>query len=150
MSGNYQLKNEISPVAGAPFTSSFENVGTRLNMATMLGANWANPFGADSGNLRSQLTWNHTAGYAVTETTTLLQNHVGSFEIFNLFFDYQFNGLAGFTKDLGLSLNVGNLFNRDPPIYKVNGTALAGATGAGFTNGFTLGRLIQVGFDKKF
>jgi iron complex outermembrane receptor protein len=148
VSGNYQLKNEVSSVAGAPFASTFENQGTRLNMATNLGANWANPFGADSGNLRSQLTWNHTAGYAVTETSSLLQNHVGSFEIFNLFFDYQFNGVAGFTKDLALSLNVGNLFDRDPPVYKLNGTALGAAPGT--ANGFTLGRLIQLGFDKKF
>jgi iron complex outermembrane receptor protein len=149
VSGNYQLKNETSSVAGAAFSSTFENQGTRLNMATSLGANWANPFGTDSGNLRSQLTWNHTAGYAVTETSNVLQNHVGSFEIFNLFFNYQFNGV-GLTKDLALSLNVGNLFDRNPPVYKFTTSTFGAAGGAGYANGFTLGRLIQAGFDKKF
>jgi iron complex outermembrane receptor protein len=149
-SGNYQLKNEISAVAGTAFNSQIQNGSPRFTMATNLGANWANPFGADSGNLRSQLTWNHTSGYTVVQTATVLQDHVGSFEIFNLFFIYNFVG-SGFAKDLALTLNLNNIFDREPSVYKLNGTSLGNVSNVpGTGNGFTLGRMIQVGVDKKF
>jgi iron complex outermembrane receptor protein len=148
VSGNYQLKNETNAAAGLPYASQLENNVSRSNVATNLGATWVNPFGANGGSLRSQVTWNHTAGYSVIETPFVLQNHVGSFEIFNLFFLYNFNG-TGLSKDLALSLNLDNVFNRDPPVSKAS-SALANGAGAGYANGFTLGRLIQLGVDKKF
>jgi iron complex outermembrane receptor protein len=150
VAGNVQLKNETNAVAGTPFSSGIENGTSRSSNATNLGANWANPFGTASGNLRSQLTWNHTAGFTVTEAANFPQDHIGSFEIFNLFFDYGFNG-TGLTRDLSLSLNVGNVFDRNPPVCKLSGGGVGGAcSGSGYSNGFTLGRLIQLGFDKKF
>lgn len=50
-------------------------------------------------------------------------------------------------KDLSLSLNIQNLFDADPPVYKSNGV---GTPGFDPTTAFTLGRYFQLGLRKKF
>jgi outer membrane receptor protein involved in Fe transport len=55
----------------------------------------------------------------------------------------------GLTKDTAVTLNIGNVFDTDPPVYKNAGT-LPGGIAGGYANGQTLGRLIQFGFSKTF
>jgi iron complex outermembrane recepter protein len=94
----------------------------------------------------SQLTWNHLRGYKLNPVVGYIpQTEVDAYNVFNLFFKYDLNG-EGATKDLSFTLNVDNVFDTDPPEYR--GDVVGGVSG--FINGSTLGRLVQVGFSKKF
>ena len=68
-----------------------------------------------------------------------------AFNTVNLFFKYAFPGDGLVLRDLELTLNVNNVFDQDPPLLK-----RVAASTPGYANGFTLGRLIQVGLAKKF
>jgi iron complex outermembrane receptor protein len=134
--GNIQLVNKQQPTASTPFRSVL--VGTPNHRASV-------NVGLRSGGFRTQFTLNHTDGYKVTRTATLLQDSVGSFDVINAFFAYEFTegelGLGSFADGLEVSLNVQNLFDTDPPIFRQRG-------GDGTANGSTLGRLIQIGVRK--
>ncbi len=111
---------------------------TKFRLTTTLGAN--------IGNLRAQATWNHSAGYATTATTAnLQQTRVGAFNVINLYFQYKVPGESKIAKDLAFTLNVDNLFDKDPPLFRGAGNSLFGVA-----NGFTLGRLVRIGVSKKF
>ena len=101
--------------------------------------------GADIGNFRAQVTFNHSSGFKVIRSTTLPQDRVGDFNTFNLFLKYDVPGESLLLKDLSLTLNINNVFDADPPTYKLNGQ-----NGYLPTYAFTLGRLIQFGISKKF
>lgn len=102
--------------------------------------------GADVGNLRTQVTWNHSGGYAIIpNATNLQQNRIGSYNVFNLFMQYKVPGDSTLAKDLVLTLNVDNIFDKDPPLLRGAGSSLFGVA-----NGFTLGRLFRLGLSKKF
>jgi iron complex outermembrane receptor protein len=76
-----------------------------------------------------------------------VQKRVDAFNVVDLFFKYDFAG-EGAMRDLSLTLNVNNLFDQDPPEYLLANSLSPQLNG--FTNGSTLGRLIQVGFTKQF
>jgi iron complex outermembrane receptor protein len=102
--------------------------------------------GAVVGNLRSQLTWNYSQGYNITPVaSTLLQSHVGSFSVFNLYFQYKVPGESKIAKDLAFTLNIDNVLDTDPPLFRGADNSLFGVR-----NGFTLGRLFKIGVSKKF
>jgi len=120
--------------------------------------------GADIGNFRAQATLNHSSGFdvvrcdrttipacnvsttfAASANSGLPQDRVGSFDTVNLFFKYEVPSESFPLRDLELTLNINNVFDTDPPIYR-----LLGSTSPGYANGFTLGRLIRVGVSKKF
>jgi iron complex outermembrane receptor protein len=54
-------------------------------------------------------------------------------------------GESKIAKDLTVSLNIDNLFDQDPPLFRGQLS-----TFNGFANGFTLGRLVRFGVTKKF
>jgi iron complex outermembrane receptor protein len=138
-SGNYVLSRRESPVAGQAYLDTVDNYA-RLYLSSTLGAT--------VGNFRGQATWLRTGGYDVIPTVAnLRQSGVKSFNVINLFFQYNVNG-DGVMKDLAFTLNVDNLFDQDPPLYR--GGSSSGGTGGYGTNGFTLGRLFQFGIQKKF
>ena len=111
---------------------------TKFRLATTLGAN--------IGDLRAQVTWNHSGGYATTPTAANLQQaSVGSFNVFNLFMQYKLSADSGLTKDMAFTLGVDNVFDKDPPLFRGAGNSLFGVA-----NGFTLGRLVKFGISKKF
>jgi outer membrane receptor protein involved in Fe transport len=101
--------------------------------------------GLRNGGFRTQFTLNHTDGFKVTRTANLVQDSVGSFDVINAFFGYEFTngelGLGSFAEGLEVTLNIQNLFDTDPPVFRSRG-------GDGTTNGSTLGRLIQIGVRK--
>ncbi len=89
--------------------------------------------------------WNHTGGYSVAATAANLnQSSVSSFNVYNLDFQYA-PKLEGWLKGLTVSLNVDNVLDTPPPRY--NG--VLGSAGYGYV-GFTLGRLVELGVNKKF
>ncbi|MET0180867.1 MAG: TonB-dependent receptor [Novosphingobium sp.] len=113
--------------------------------------------GAEIGNFLAQATFSHTEGYDLdpaigfvgttsTGQTFTSQTMVGDFNVFDLFFRYDFEG-DGLTQDLQLTLNVNNVFDKDPPVFR---GPQSGGPGTGIINGSTLGRLVQFGISKKF
>ncbi len=166
VAGNYILDRKSQTGLGAPVVDELK--ATKLRIAGIpLATNatsrlqLAATVGADVGAFRAQATLNHSAGYGVVRcdgTTTpactasatgvptasgLPQDRVKRFDTVNLFFKYAVPGESTLLRDLELTLNVNNVFDTDPPVYKNIGDP-------GYANGFTLGRLIQFGISKKF
>jgi len=168
ISGNYTLSRKSQTGFGAPVIDELHttnvvvsgvpltnNAASRLQLSASLGA--------DIGNFRAQVTLNHSSGFDVVRcdatsmpvcarsltgiptASGLPQDHVGSFDTVNLFFKYEVPSESFLLKDLVLTLNINNLFDKDPPIFRQ-----VGNSSTGYANGFTLGRMIQVGISKKF
>jgi iron complex outermembrane receptor protein len=101
--------------------------------------------GALIGNLRAQVTWAHTDGFRMTPSAqNLNQAFSDGMDVFNLFVQYKVPGENAIAKNLVLSLNVDNVFDTDPALYRGLSNSLYGA------NGFTLGRVVKFGVGKKF
>lgn len=130
--GTYTLNRDNAALAGQPFIELLDAPG---GSAFSLSA-W---LGATVGNLTGNARLSHSHGYDITPALGS-QTHVGSFNTVDLFFSYDVAG-SGLTEDLSLTLNVNNVFDQDPPFLNQNN---------GFTNGSTLGRLVQFGILKKF
>ncbi len=129
-------KQQASPTAGVADVLNNENPQLYLRA----------DLGFDIGNFRAQGTLNHTGGYKILPTTSVpVQERVGAFNTVDLFFKYDVGGSSLVTKDLSLTLNISNVFNQNPPVLLRNNP-----NETGFANGFTLGRLIQIGLSKKF
>lgn len=133
--GNYRIdqKSKLSPTA--PVIDDLQFGQSRLRFVTTIGA--------QIGKLRAQASWNHTSGYD-RATPEFGQTKLGDFNVVDLFFRYDFGG-TGLTEDLSLTLNVQNVLDEKPPVYKN-----AGQNGYDPSYAFTLGRIFQLGFQKKF
>jgi iron complex outermembrane receptor protein len=132
VSGNYEIKNQTVNPGSLPSDNLLITPALRLSST----------FGANVGQLRAQLNLQHLASYRTVYSTTQPQDSIGSFNVVNLFFKYDLKG-DGWRKDMSLSMNIDNLFDTDPPVYKLLGSN-------GYTNGSTLGRLVQFGVHKDF
>lgn len=136
--GTYELKREGQAFNGAPFVDGLLRDASRFRFAATVGATIGD-------HLRAQLTWNHTQGYELTKQAAFNnQDKVSSFNVFNFYARYDLKG-ERFTRDLALTLNVNNVFDTPPPLLQ--GFSLSSQ---GFTNGNTIGRLVQFGVSKKF
>jgi iron complex outermembrane receptor protein len=138
ISGSYILtfKQQSNPTAAVGNALALDT--TKLRATTTVGA--------DIGNLRAQVVWNFSQGFDTTPTIANLgQDHVGNFNVFNLFFLYKVPSESAIFKDLSLTLNVDNVFDQDPPLFRGSSNSVNGVA-----NGFTLGRLIKFGVTKKF
>jgi len=138
VSGNYVLTFKQQTAPTAPVISTIVLDTTKLRLQTRIGAN--------IGNLLAEMVWNHSQGYNITPTTAnAQQSHVDSFNVFNIFLQYRLPDESKIQKDLTFSLNIDNLFDQDPPLFRGQSS-----TFGGFSNGFTLGRLVRFGVSKKF
>ncbi|EJU10569.1 TonB-dependent receptor [Sphingomonas sp. LH128] len=139
VSGTYILTYKVQAYAGAPFSDLDANGVSRLHLSTTGGVKF--------GPLLAQATWQHTDGYAtVPSAANLQQSKVGAFNVVNLAFQYAPEG-QGIWKDAGITLNIDNVFDQDPPLF--NGLGGVTSPSPGFS-GFTLGRFVQLGISKKF
>lgn len=141
--GSLELKREQSVGVGAPFISQ---LGYNNNVFRFTAS-----VGADIGNLRAQVIWNHRHGYDLNPIvnipgTTDKQTRIGDYNVFNLFMKYDVEGEGAF-KDLSFTLNLDNIFNTDPPV--AYGTQFLGAQ-TGYANGFNVGRMLSLGVNKRF
>jgi iron complex outermembrane receptor protein len=131
ISGNYQLDGKQDTGPGTLKTDLLEFDAPRWRSSTRLGTNW--------NGVRAQVTWLHTASYALRSTSSgspgtatapcvaaCGQARVSAFDTYDLMFRYDFKGGA-IMKDLSATLNL-----------------------QGFANGFTVGRFIQLGLAKQF
>jgi iron complex outermembrane receptor protein len=169
VSGNYTLDRKSQSGVGAPVidelhTTNIVVAGVPLTNNAASRLQLSASIGADIGHFRAQATLNHSSGYDVVRcdpTTTpacnpsptgvptaagLPQDRVSSFDTVNLFFKYDVPGDSFLLRDIEFTLNINNVFDTDPPIFR----SVGANTGAGYANGFTLGRLIQFGVSKKF
>ena len=143
VSGNYVLNRKQSSTASSALVDVLAGATSRFRLRTTLGAN--------IGNLRAQATWSHTQGYDLLTPVPAAggfpaQTRVDGYNLIDLFFKYNVPG-EGMLKDLAFTLNVNNLFSQDPPVYRLQNIT-AGLNG--FTNGGTVGRLVQLGVSKRF
>lgn len=154
LSGNYQLKRQSQTGVGAPVINEFDpgQNTSRLQLQATLGA--------DVGSFRAQATLNHTSGYRVlrcdptttpaclaTSSNSLPQDRTNDFNTVNLFFKYALPGDSPLFRDLEFTLNVNNVFDADPPVFKQSG---GGTINGYIAGGFTIGRMVQIGVSKKF
>jgi iron complex outermembrane receptor protein len=140
INGVYDLDVVQSPVAGEPYADLLAANYSRFQMRVSAGA--------QIGRLRAQAFLDHRQGYDLNPPAGLApqQTHVASFDVVNLFFRYDFDP-KGALHGLSGTLNIDNLFDRDPPVYRTQDIVPARD---GYTNGFTLGRVFLIGVDKKF
>lgn len=131
VAGTYILNRENAVVAGLPFVSEFDTPGASRWSAVASA-------GLQTGGLTFSVDVNHRAGYD-RNAVPLVQASVGSFTTVDAFAALDLP--VAFAQDLQLTLNVTNLFDQDPPFF---------AADKGFTNGSTLGRLLQIGIRTKF
>lgn len=140
----YILNRKQSTSAVAPLFDQIVGGVSRFKMRSTLGA--------QIDRLRAQVTWNHSSGYDFTPADPALApfypelGHIDAFNTVDLFFKYDFAG-EGAMKDLALTLGVNNLLDADPPVRYASGNT---PSQYGYANGSTIGRLVQVGFSKKF
>lgn len=140
IAGSYDLTRKQQATQIAQFNDLLANNASRFRVRTTVGA--------DIGNLRAQVAWNHTAGYSISPFVGVApqQTRVASFNVIDLFLRYDVRG-SGLASDLAFTLNVNNLFDQDPPAFRAQDITLQSN---GYRNGSTLGRLVQLGVEKKF
>jgi iron complex outermembrane receptor protein len=135
INGSYVLGRKEQSVAGAAFVDTVR-AQTRFQISGTLGA--------VIGNLRAQATVRHLGGWNVAPLPSNLgQSRIKSYNLVNIFAEYDFNG-EGVFKDMALTLNIDNVFDKDPPAY--NGS-LNSLDGYAVTS---IGRVVQFGISKKF
>lgn len=127
IAGTYTLNRKTQAVAGSAFDDNLKNGTGRLAFIAALGAK--------VGDFTARATLNHRSGYPIISAT---QSEVSAFDTVDLFFAYDLGGLL---KDTMLTLNIDNVFDQDPPYLD---------SSIGYTNGFTLGRLVSFGVRTKF
>ncbi|MBK6511545.1 MAG: TonB-dependent receptor [Haliea sp.] len=96
-------------------------------------------------NITVQGTLYYVDDYNLRTPAELNQTKVDSWNTLDLFAQYSFPGVGGWTENLALTLGVNNVFDEDPPEYR--------GTSAGNTSGYvggTLGQVVQLGFTKTF
>lgn len=138
--GNYILNFERQLSQAAPFVE----ITTGTSTADVARWRTTTTLGAQVGNLRGQVTWNFVEGYPITPITYgpgLTQTEVKAFSVFNLFLEYKVPADSGLLQDLAFTINVDNVLDQDPPLFR---------SAQGFANGQTLGRLIKIGVSKAF
>jgi iron complex outermembrane receptor protein len=132
IAGSYTLKRETQSVTNSPFVNNLDNGTARLHFSASL--DW------QLGGFGARATAYYSGGYPVLGLAP--QTRVGSFMPIDFFFNYDFSAEKGVLKDTSLLLNLENAFNRAPPFYNANPGVPASTS--------TYGRLISVGFRKKF
>ncbi|WP_034160137.1 TonB-dependent receptor domain-containing protein [Sphingomonas sp. ERG5] len=130
VSGTYTLNRTNQAVKGDPFIDELKNGTGRLAMVATAGGK--------VGDFTAQAKLNYRQGFPILGLGA--QKRVGAFAPVDLFFSYALPD-KGVLKGTLLTLNVDNVFDRDPPYADIQ---------SGYTNGGTIGRLVSVGLRKKF
>ena len=143
LSGNYRITSETQTTPTAAQVQTNLNNISRYNVAANAGVT--------VGDFYARLTMNYSDAYEVTfnngaalgpNSSGPFQDKVDAFYPVDLFVRYDLGALS-IVDGLQLSLNLDNLFDEEPPLWRQNG-------GNGSQNGNTLGRVISVGFTADF
>ncbi|BBO30126.1 TonB-dependent receptor (plasmid) [Alteromonas sp. I4] len=132
LNGNYRLKAETQATTGAPWQDDLAFNESIYTMKASVDVNF--------DQVAAHVNYSYRSGYDVTGLFD--QTQVAGFGTVNMFINYMFDG-DDWKEDLSVSLNIDNVFDREPPVFRSNG-------GDGYTNGFTLGRQLKLGVSKRF
>jgi iron complex outermembrane receptor protein len=130
VAGSYTLERQTQSVTNSPFVDNLDNGTAKLHFSASLG--W------QLGGFGARATAYYSGGYPVLGLAP--QTRVASFMPIDFFLNYDLSS-GGLLRDTSLLLNLQNAFNRAPPYYNAN---------PGVANGTTYGRLLSLGFRKKF
>ncbi len=128
VSGTYTLNRKTQAVQGGAFSNDLKNGTGRLALVASLGA--------AVGEVTGRVSWNHRDSYPILGVPS--QDSIGAFNTIDLFAAYDLSALA---EGVSVTLNVENLFDKDPPYFNAV---------PGYTNGSTLGRMFSVGLRTSF
>jgi iron complex outermembrane receptor protein len=131
VAGSYTLERETQGSPNGAFVNNLDNGTAKVRFSASLG--W------QLGGFGARATAYYSGGYPVLGLVP--QTRVASFMPIDFFLNYDFPSEKGVLKDTSLLLNLENAFNRAPPFYNAN---------PGVANGSTYGRLLSLGFRKKF
>lgn len=138
--GTYLLDQTTQPVAGLPFTNTAQYSILEAGGLTVGRLQLTATAGLTVGPVSSRLVYNYAGGYDIVPGSAGTQTRVGGFGVANLHLEYDFQG-GGALEHLSMYANINNMLNTSPPFYDAN---------PGYTNGGTLGRLIEIGVHKTF
>lgn len=96
--------------------------------------------GLSNGGFSGRLSVNHTGGFDTNIAVN--QTSVNSFTVVDLFLGYEFGEGSAISDGLAVRLNIQNLFDTDPPVYRQQRNLNY--------SGFTLGRIFKLSVSKKF
>ncbi len=133
LTGNYQTEFDLSQSGVAVDQLDY-------NPDLFLSGN----IGWSRNNIRASLTLLYTDEYDADPGIAVNQTKVDEFLNTRLFVGYDFDSNSGITQGLSLRLTVDNLFDEDPPEYRVQKNLSYSPTG------FTLGRMFKFGLTKRF
>ena len=102
--------------------------------------NVAGNIGLSTGGFTGRVTLKHTGGF--NTNTAVNQTKVSSFTVADLYLGYEFPEGSGIADGLALRVNVDNLFDTDPPVFRQQRNLNY--------SGFTLGRIFKLSLSKKF
>ncbi len=131
--GNYLIQSRRQLSDGAPYVSELDFQPTSFIRASA---------GLTRGNFRSRATVNYRDSYPLPVSPSISQDHVQDFTVVDLFFGYDLQG-SGWRENLSVTLNIQNVLDQNPPEFRSD-------NGTGYSNGFTIGRMFQVGMSKRF
>ena len=124
IAGTKYLKRETQALPTSAFINTLDSDFSKLTLQGVLGA--------DIGPFTATATVNYVSGYTLTGVVG--QTKLDSFQPVNLFFRYNMD------EDLRFTVNVDNVFDKDPPYVNRSGGSV----------GSTLGRFVSVGVQKRF
>lgn len=128
LSGTYTLNRKTQAVQGGAFSNDLKNGTGRLALVASLGA--------QVDQVTGRVSWNHRDSYPILGVPS--QDRIGAFNTIDLFAAYDLSALA---EGVSMTVNVENLFDKDPPYFNAV---------PGYTNGSTLGRMVSVGLRTSF
>lgn len=130
VSGNKQISFDITSGPNTVDQLLFDQADLRLSANV----------GLETGGFRARVTVNHSNGFATN--IAVAQTEVGSFTVADLALGYEFEEGSGVFEGLALRVNVDNLFDTDPPVYRQQRNLNYA--------GFTLGRIFKFAVSKRF
>ncbi len=133
-SGNFRLGSETQLGPGLDYENDLEFGQPEYYLQGRVGV--------VVDNLTARATWKYRDGYDVIRAANQPQDEINAFDTIDLYFGYEVDG-SGWREDLTVTLNVNNVFDDDPPENRLD-------NGDGYANGFTVGRMFQLGLRKKF
>lgn len=128
--GTYTLNRKTSDANNGVYVDRLKNGVGRFNSVATAGGAY--------GRVTGRVTLTHSGGYPIVGEA--VQSKVGAYNTVDLYGGLDLGDL-GPMQGAQLTLNVDNLFDKDPPWRNAN---------SGYANGSTLGRLVSVGVRTKF
>ena len=141
INGSRFTKYETAITPSAPLIDNLNVIFNPLKFKARTSAHWT------MGPWAAGVTWIHLNAYQNNLTTPTQK--VSSYDTFDARLAYTFDEAFGFARDITLSLDARNLFDKDPPFVNI---AQSANGGGGFDPTLTnpAGRVIGIALDAKF